>query len=171
MKTKNIMFIAVILFVAACNHEVDEFNLHGDHDTVLDWRSPDQNKLLADIRRATAKYQRIEKALEDGFVQGSPCVESPMGLGGMGFHYLDTTRIDGVLNPMEPEILVYEKEKNGRMRLVAVEYLVVAPAWDGENSEPPMLGMVAFDDHREIIMIENEEGVMVPVNPTCSRTA
>jgi hypothetical protein len=164
MKTRNIMMFAAILFMAACSQDAEDFNLNGHHDTVLDWRSPEQNKLLADIRRATAKYQRIEVALTDEFIQGSPCVESPMGFGGMGYHYLNMSRLDGELSPLEPEVLVYEKESNGRMRLVAIEYLVVAPVWDSENSGPPMLGTVAFDDHREIIMVENDEGEMVPVN-------
>ncbi|MCC5931893.1 MAG: hypothetical protein JJU28_21800 [Cyclobacteriaceae bacterium] len=164
MKTRNLLMFAAILFMAACSQDEDDFNLHGDHNAVLDWRSPEQNKLLANIRSATAKYQRIEKALQDGFIQGSPCVKSADGLGAMGYHYIDTIRIDGVLNPLEPEVLVYEKERNGRMRLVAIEYLIVAPAWDAVNTEPPMLGTVAFDDHREIIFVENEEGEMVPVN-------
>ena len=45
-------------------------------------------------------------------------------LGGMGFHYGKASAIDAVVNPLEPEALLYEPQKNGRLRLVAVEFLV-----------------------------------------------
>lgn len=103
----------------------------------------DQNQLYAAIRAATARYQQVDRALEAGYVVGSECVESPAG--GMGYHYIRPDLIDGVLEPTMPEVLVYEPQKNGRLRLVAVEHIVVAALWNG--GDPPALGNRVFDDH------------------------
>ena len=57
----------------------------------------------------------------------------------MGVHFGNAELIgDGELDPRHPEILVYEP-KNGQLRLVAVEYVVFAEAWDANNPGPPSL--------------------------------
>ena len=59
-------------------------------------------------------------------------------LGGMGFHFAKGSTIDGHLNELEPEVLVYEPEKDGRLQLVAVEFIIpfqIAP----ENGPAPTL--------------------------------
>jgi hypothetical protein len=103
----------------------------------------EQNRINARIRQATAPYQRIERALAAGYVLASECVESP--LGGMGYHFVRFDLIDGVIDPENPEALVYAPQPNGRLRLVAVEFIVPAAAWPGP--EAPALGGVPFDDH------------------------
>lgn len=122
-----------------------------------------QNALLAQIRRATAKYHRIEAAYADGYFLGSECVSVP-GLGAMGHHFVNFALVDGVVNPLQPEVMLYEPTEDGGYALVGVEYIVVAAPWDAVNDGPPMLGSKEFDDHREIIFVENEEGELVPVN-------
>ncbi len=104
------------------------------------------NKVLAEIRSATARYHRIEVAEADGYVVGSPCVMSPNG--GMGVHYLKSGLIDHIVDPSQPEALLYEPQKNGKMKLVAVEFIVAAAPWDAMHNYPPMLGDQVFDDHR-----------------------
>jgi hypothetical protein len=111
--------------------------------SAADRPTADQNRIYASIRAATAAYQDIERALADGFVRGSECVVSPAG--GMGFHYINPGRIDGTLEVARPEALLYEPQKNGRLRLVAVEHIIVAALWQGDGT--PMLGSRPFDDH------------------------
>ena len=43
-------------------------------------------------------------------------------LGGMGHHYINLERLldRGALDPLAPEVLLYEPQKNGRMQLVDV---------------------------------------------------
>ena len=103
-----------------------------------------QNKLLAQIRAATARYHRVEAAIADGYAQTSPCVASPAGT--MGIHYGKMANFDGTVDPANPEVLVYLPDENGRLRLVAVEFVVVAAAWDATHTDPPMLGEQVFDD-------------------------
>lgn len=102
------------------------------------------NKMLADIRSATARYHSIEQAMAAGYVPFSPCVSHPV-LGGMGYHYVNPDLVDGEFNHLQPEALLYEPQKNGRMKLVGVEYIVVAEQWSQSN--PPMLGDQAFDEY------------------------
>lgn len=75
---------------------------------------------LAAVRQATAKYHDVQAALDDGFAATDECVP------GMGFHYARMDRVlDGVVNPLEPEVLIYTPQEDGTRRLVAVEYVVV----------------------------------------------
>jgi hypothetical protein len=79
---------------------------------------------LVAARQATAKYHDFQTAVNEGYVQLSPCVEIP-GVGAMGFHYGNWERI---MNPnadaTEPEVLLYLPDEDGVMRLVALEYVV-----------------------------------------------
>lgn len=79
---------------------------------------------LAAVRAATAKYHRVEVALADGFVDTGSCVALPDGSGGMGFHFVNPSRMgDNHLDITEPEVLLYEKDASGRYRLTGVEYI------------------------------------------------
>lgn len=100
------------------------------------------NADLAAARSATAHLQRFENAAPAGWdLQVTPCIEHP-SLGGMGYHYgnLDYY-LNGEANVLEPELLLYEPQSNGRLRLVALEYAVPFFAWDGDPDvdDPPQL--------------------------------
>lgn len=55
----------------------------------------------------------------------------------MGVHFIDGAAVDVVLDPTHPEALVYEVRPNGRLKLVAVEYVVPLAA---SNQPPQVLG-------------------------------
>jgi hypothetical protein len=97
--------------------------------------------LVEKVRAATARYQNVHAAVADGFAQGTPCVSGP-DMGAMGIHYIRSDRItDGVLNAAEPEALIYEPQPGGALRLVGVEYIVLASTWVmlHPNAGPPAL--------------------------------
>ncbi len=53
----------------------------------------------------------------------------------MGVHFVNGPLVgDGVLDVTQPELLVYEPLPNGRLRLVAVDYLVLSEAWHASNT-------------------------------------
>lgn len=93
---------------------------------------------LAEVRQATAPYQDVAAAEDDGYRQFSPHVP------GMGIHYLQssaiaadaTSNLDFSLDRSSPEILVYvdDAEKSDQRRLVAVEYAI--PVESGETTPP-----------------------------------
>jgi hypothetical protein len=85
----------------------------------------DAARELAAARAATARYQDLENALADGYVDIDVVYQN------MGHHYLKSSLLDDTFQPDQPELLVYAPGPNGRMRLVAVEYAVpldVAPS-------------------------------------------
>jgi hypothetical protein len=93
---------------------------------------------LAVVRDATAPFHRLAAAEDAGYglftdLAGIACIDKP-GVGTMGVHYVNLAE---VLNAEEdaatPEALVYEPTKNGRMRLVAVEYVVFKSLWDAAH--------------------------------------
>lgn len=192
-----ITFIFILASLTSCmNETLDEpiKELHLEEDTGifsdeggenLRINPSHQNKILAGIRGATAKYHRLEVAEASGYGLHPQCVEVP-GLGGMGHHAVNFALVDGVVDPLIPEVLVYEPLKNGKYQLVAVEYLVDAEAWheEDEDREPPMIGGVPFDDHRNFlekggpefphyqlhiwVWKNNPNGMYAPFNPNVS---
>ena len=94
-------------------------------------------KELAQVRKATAKYQDVNAALADGFIRTPNCVESPDG--GMGIHFINPARLmDPAVNTLEPEILLYIESGNGS-RLLGVEYWfsIGAPGTPVSDPAPP----------------------------------
>ena len=76
---------------------------------------------LAEVRRATAQFHDVGKALASGRVDLELCFDQ------MGQHYADPdTFDDGVLDAEAPEALVYANDGD-RLRLVAVEWVSTTP--------------------------------------------
>ena len=97
-------------------------------------RSP--QPLVDVVRDATAQFADPQVALAAGYVPKPFCVSGPEQ-GAMGVHYVNAALVkDGQLDSERPEALIYES-RNGRLRLVAVEYIVFADAWSAHNPLPP----------------------------------
>jgi hypothetical protein len=95
--------------------------------------SAEARRALAATRAATARYHDDAVAIADGYAPMGGCVENPVpGVGGMGVHYVNVPLLlNPSLDPERPEVLVYEPQQNGRMRLVAVEWMVFAAQYPG----------------------------------------
>jgi hypothetical protein len=102
--------------------------------------------LLREVRRATMAYKDVDAAELAGYVPAGPCAEDPKR-GGMGVHYENLALIeDGVLDPLRPEVLVYQPAKNGKLRLGAVEYFRVDADQDlATDPDRPWMFDVPFD--------------------------
>ena len=57
----------------------------------------------------------------------------------MGFHLINGSLLDGVVDAARPEALVYAPDKHGKLKLVALEYVVFADAWTGDDA-PSLFG-------------------------------
>jgi hypothetical protein len=91
---------------------------------------------FAAIRAATAQFHDLSTAEAAGYGLLPGCFEHADG--GMGIHYVRGDLVgDGTVDPLTPEALVYEPLPNGKLRLVAVEYVVIKDAWQG--AQPPSL--------------------------------
>lgn len=133
-----------------------------------------QDPLLRAVRAATARYHSPRVAEADGFIPMDHCVEIP-GVAGMGYHWPHPGRVDGVFDPLEPEVVLYAPGPRGQLRLVAVEYVVL-----DEGQEHPHFGDHPFDiggtpdprPHWSLhvwLYAENPDGIFEPWNPriTC----
>lgn len=103
--------------------------------------SEEVRTLIHDVRMATAQYHELDTAEEAGYGKFLECFKHGEDLG-MGQHYVHGDLVgDDVLDPLQPEALVYESLGDGEMTLVAFEYLVFADVWDAENEgrEAPTL--------------------------------
>lgn len=138
----------------------------GEHETASTERlSPEVLAQLAQVRRATAQFHDVEAAMAAGYTVWSPnpasgsCPTSAEGK--MGYHLvnpalrgspLDPVNADAELDPLRPEMLLYEKRPDGKLHLVGVEYLVFKAAWERVHGagapNPQLLGQtVPFSSH------------------------
>lgn len=109
---------------------------------------PDQ--ALQQLARQLEPFKSVAYALSHGYVQGSGCETHPT-LGAMGFHYVNP-RLLGLTRPVNgrvngtgtytgvnpPGVLLYAPDGHGGLKLVGIELLVFAAAWDAANNHPPM---------------------------------
>jgi hypothetical protein len=77
---------------------------------------------LATLRQATVAFHEVAAAEDAGYQEFLPCFDSATG--GMGQHYVDLSRVDGVVEADRPEAMVYQLGREGRAHLVSVEYIV-----------------------------------------------
>ena len=103
---------------------------------------------LAAVRRATAPFHDVERAIAAGYAdpRGGHCDASAAGT--MGIHSPNQRLIQSQgLDPEQPEVLLYLPKVEGGVRLIGVEYLqpvllrnpdtgVVAP-WMSQSPWPP----------------------------------
>jgi hypothetical protein len=102
---------------------------------------------LAAARQATSKFHKVTHAEAAGYtstLDSLGCFENP-GVGGMGLHYLNGALLDGTPDATAPEALVYEMRPNGKLKLVAHEYIVPIDAWT--EADPPSLFGRHFHQH------------------------
>ena len=155
---------------------------------------------LAQVRRVTAPYHDLDKAIADGYTVWSPNPFAPNATcpssaeGKMGYHLVNVALRggaanpaagDAVIDPLKPEMLLYEKRADGQMHLVGVEYIVFQAAWErvhGAGAAPPTVfgppllssrptvpGTPHPIPHYELhvwIWSDNPLGMFYPWNPT-----
>jgi hypothetical protein len=170
---KNIRFIAVVVGLAACS---TIGSTAAQHDSS-------QPQTLVDVvHEATAQFLDPQTAVAAGYVPKPVCVTGP-NEGAMGVHFVNPTLLaDGKLDPQRPETLVYES-KNGRVRLVAAEFVVFKADWEaqGNKQTPAVLGQLmnfiaapnrfGFPDFYELHVWawkDNPSGMFVDWNPRVS---
>lgn len=95
--------------------------------------------LVEQVRAATEQFRDADDAIAAGYASTGSCVSGPEE-GAMGIHFANGDLFaDGELHADRPEILVYE-QRGDRLRLVGVEFLVLADAWtEAGNTTPPVL--------------------------------
>ena len=176
------LLLAGILLFAGCGGEPTATKASADLQTRDAAAAAGQaglsasvNQDLARLRAATAQFHQFDKAVAAGWsTKITGCMEQA-GTGGMGFHYGNVGLIDGTVQADKPELLLYEPEKNGRLRLVAVEY-IIPYAIHSRDAAPPVLFGRPFirNDFFQLwglhawVWEENPSGMFADWNPRVS---
>jgi hypothetical protein len=184
--TQPILYMVILFFAflfTACNkyeanklkdnstEQVTNNNGKPDLELFSQYNGLDPQTLLElqQVRAATARYQNIEHAFGDSYVDIG--LVMPM----MGYHFLKAQLVSSVFDMKKPPILVYNKKDNGKFELVAVEYAVpmsslplhVAPEgftgnddlWDENTLNTGWWTLHAW------VWKNNPDGVFKPMNP------
>ena len=98
------------------------------------------NALVRAVREATERFQNPAAAEYQHYFLNFGCV-SGGDFGAMGMHFVNSDLLDGEIDVMHPEIVLYEPLANGRLRLTGADYLVTKDAWEANPAHkgPPEL--------------------------------
>ena len=172
------MFSLAALVACSPGDETSEQEAAGEPAAVSD---PAANGLPAEtmaeverVRQATARFASLDTAMAAGYTQQYPegCAQSADGV--QGFHYMNPGLVDAQVDPMQPELVMYEPQDDGSMRLIGVDYVIPFDEWTA--AEPPTLlgqpllrneplGVWAIHIWTER---DNPSGMFAPWNPNAS---
>jgi hypothetical protein len=111
------------------------------------------------------------------------CISSFNNTGTMGFHFINGGLLDTTVDPTKPEALVYAPDKHGKLKLVALEYVVFQDPWKAEHGDemPTLFGQMfmetgapnrydipAFFSLHVWLWNDNPSGLFAPFNPSVS---
>lgn len=104
-----------------------------------------QGALLKAVRESTARFKDVSVAEAEGYSLLFGCVTGPDS-GAMGLHYVNMALVGGgVVDATKPQIVIYEPQPNGQLRLIGADFLVMADQWDkahpGEGA-PQLMGQL-----------------------------
>lgn len=110
-----------------------------EHDPAQQAAKTDPGPLIQAVRAATARFYDVRAADAEGYKLQFGCV-SGSDSGAMGLHYVNSTLVNsGVIDAAHPQIIIYEPNADGSLRLIGADFLVIADAWNASHSGPPEL--------------------------------
>ncbi|MBX7119832.1 MAG: hypothetical protein K1X31_12595 [Gemmatimonadaceae bacterium] len=152
---------------------------HEGHGAAATWIGVPIDDQLAALRRATEPFRDLERAKAAKWDTAiTPCWYHATQ-GAMGYHYAEVARLDGVVDSLRPEALMYEPQADGSFALVGVEYIVPIQHWD--RADRPRLFGRDFDRNDALGLYvlhvwawrDNPSGIFAGWNPavTCAHAA
>jgi hypothetical protein len=128
------------------------------------------NPLVDKVRAANDRFKDVAVAVAEGYAP-IPCASGLQG-GAMGVHYVNGAFLkDGVIDIAKPEAVMYEPTADGKMDLVAVEYIAFKgpAALDGHLfnfvTEPNRYGLDKFYELHVWAWRPNPTGAFADNNP------
>lgn len=103
-----------------------------------------QDALLRVVRRATERFKDVRAAEHEGYHLEFGCVSGD-DFGAMGLHFVNDTLVgSGIVDATRPQIILYEAQPDGSMKLTGADYLVIASAWDEKHpgTPPQLMGQI-----------------------------
>ncbi len=131
------------------------------------------NPLADGVREANERFKDVEVAKAEGYAP-IPCTSGIDG-GAMGVHFVNAKLIDETPDIAHPEAVMYEPQPDGKMALIAVEYIASkGPAALGGHlfsftNAPNRYGLPAFYELHVWAWRSNPNGTFADFNPevTC----
>jgi hypothetical protein len=126
-KTFSASALVITMLAAASSLALTPLHLEppGHHDGIRSPRDEHRDRLpaatllqLESARQAAGRFFDVQAALDAGYVNIDLFIPH------MGWHFLNPKILDGHFDPAEPEILVYQENSDGTLRLSAVEYAI-----------------------------------------------
>jgi len=152
------------------------------HRELTPAQKQNEAALVQAVRDATRRFQNVAAAEAAGYALHFGCV-SGGDFGAMGLHFINGPLVaDGELDVARPEIVLYEAQPNGELRLTGADYLVDAATWNAAHDGPPQLmgqlfhlfdspnrfGLSAFYTLHVWAWRENPNGTFTNWNPDVS---
>jgi hypothetical protein len=131
------------------------------------------NPLAEHVRAANDRFKDVSAAVAEGYAP-IPCASGVMG-GAMGIHYVNGAYLkDDAIDIAKPEAVMYEPSADGKMTLVAVEYITSkGPAeLQGQlfnfTGAPNRYGLGPFYELHVWAWKNNPTGTFADMNPDVS---
>jgi hypothetical protein len=130
------------------------------------------NPVAEHVRAANDRFEDVAVAVSEGYAP-IPCASGVDG-GAMGVHYVNATLIGDAVDIKHPQAGMYEPKADGKMELVAVEYITSkGPAsLEGQlfnfNGAPNRYGLGPFYELHVWAWKPNPRGAFADMNPTVS---
>ncbi len=142
---RTLVGLATVMSSASTMNAHAETDYRGLGAAMKDHHAPHQtdkqtnSAFVEVVRDSTRRYRDVAQAIADGYQLQFGCVTGSHE-GAMGLHYVNGDLVgDPALDPARPELLVYEPLPGGKVRLLAVDYLVFKDAWDAAHTDTPKL--------------------------------
>ena len=142
--TTQIQYSMVVLGLVASTSQLQAQSPQGNaltmhHEMVSSQNTSQAGALISVVRQATARFRDVSVAEAEGYSLQFGCVSGPDS-GAMGLHFVNGAIVaSGVLDATRPQIVIYEPQPDGHLKLIGADYLLIASAWDASHSGPPEL--------------------------------
>jgi hypothetical protein len=132
MRARIPITLSLVTILLACEDHPGTLAPDGASAVEARAASASNASRIAQLRRLVARFHDFDAAVKAGWAAPiTPCLvaadlPSQPGSGAMGLHYGNLAYIQdgGVVDLLQPELLLYEPEKSGKLRFVGVEYIV-----------------------------------------------
>jgi hypothetical protein len=146
-----LFIMSVIMSVGSLRTQAQDVHPHSaiqqNQAAITSPQNP-QSVLLKLVRDATTRFRDVSEAERAHYALLFGCVSGP-DEGAMGLHFVNMDLLDevnktGKLDPARPQIVLYEAQPNGTLKLTGADFLVYADAWDANHPgvTPQLMGQI-----------------------------
>jgi hypothetical protein len=134
------MLALALLGVGSVRTAAQEAHSHDDNSQQTPEQKRMAGELIKIVRNATERFKDVREAEKAKYSLQFGCVTGPDN-GAMGLHFVNMDLVNkGEVDPYHPQIVIYEPQADGRLKLIGADFLVMAEQWDANHpQQPPQL--------------------------------